>query len=82
MEKNCNCILTDYFHKFGSFFHESARRTLLWDLALDFTPLTLPLTDDGQKYMLAFRHLGLITSCPRWVLAFHEKIGNLTNLYI
>ena len=67
------------FHKFDSFFHDSARRTLLWDLALVFAPLTLPLTDDGQKYMLAFRHLGLITSCPRWVLVFHEKIGNLTN---
>ena len=25
-------------------------------------PLTLPLTDDGQKYMLVFRHLGVITS--------------------
>ena len=34
------------------------------------------LTENVQKYVLVFRHLGLITSCPRWALVFHEKIGN------
>ena len=28
-----------------------------------------------RNTLLAFRHLGLITSWPRWVLVFHEKIG-------
>ena len=37
--------------------------------------LTGLLTEDVQKYVLVFRHLGLITSYPRWVLVFHEKIG-------
>ena len=36
-------------------------------------------TEDAQKFLLVFRHIGLITSCPMWVLVFHEKIGNLTN---
>ena len=36
------------------------------------------LTDNSQKYMLVFRHLGVINSYPRWALVFHETIGNLT----
>ena len=44
--------------------------------------LTGLLTEDVQKYVLVFRHLGLITSYPRWVLVIHEKIGNLTNFDI
>ena len=66
--------------KFGPFC-VSARKPLLWDLALVFTPLTLPLTDDGQKYMLVFRHLGVITSYPRWALMFLKKTGNLSNFF-
>ena len=27
--------------------------------------------------LLVFRHLGLITSCPRWVLVFPGKMGSL-----
>ena len=27
-----------------------------------------PLTENALEYLLVFRHLGLITSCPRWVL--------------
>ena len=38
-----------------------------------------PLTENAQEYLLVFRHLGLITSCPRWVLVFPGKMGNLHN---
>jgi hypothetical protein len=31
--------------------------------------------DSSRSTLLVFRHLGLITSCPRWVLVIHEKIG-------
>ena len=37
---------------------------LLWDLAFVVTPLTSPLTDNGQKYKLVFRNLGLVTTYP------------------
>ena len=33
-----------------------------------------PLTEDAQEYLLAFRHLGMITSYPRWVLVFYKKL--------
>ena len=46
------------------------------DITLDFATSTRGrFTEYVQKYVLVFRHLGLITSCPRWVLVFHEKIG-------
>ena len=32
-----------------------------------------------RSTLLAFRHLGLITLSPRWVLVFHEKNGDITN---
>ena len=44
-----------------------------------FTSLKLPLTDDGQMYMLLFRYLGLVLPYPRWALVFLEKLGNLGN---
>ena len=34
------------------------------------------LQRSSRSTLLAFRHIGLITSCPKWVLVFHEKIGN------
>ena len=34
--------------------------------------------EEVQKYILAFRNLGLITSCPKLVLEFNEKIGSFT----
>ena len=33
-------------------------------------------TENVQKFVLVFRHLGLITSNPRWALVFYEKIRN------
>ena len=51
----------------------------LKDLAFVVAPLTLPLTDNGQKYILVFRNLGLVTPCPILALVFHEKIGKFTN---
>ena len=45
------------------------------DITLDFATSTRGrYTENVQKYVLVFRHLGLITSCPRWVLVFYEKI--------
>ena len=38
-----------------------------------------PLTEDAQKYLLAFIHLGVITSYHRRVLMFYEQIRSLTN---
>ena len=32
---------------------------------------TRPPTEDGQKYMLAFRNLGLVTPCPRLAPVFY-----------
>ena len=52
-----------------SFFH------LVLDITLDFITSTWPLTEDVQKYVLVFRHLGVITSYPRWALVVHEKTG-------
>ena len=51
----------------------------LKDLAFVVAPLTSPLTDNGQKYILVFRNLGLVTPCPILALVFHEKIGKFTN---
>ena len=31
-----------------------------------------------RSTLLTFINLGLITSCPRWVLEVHEKSGNIT----
>ena len=44
----------------------------LKDLAFVVAPLTSPLTDNGQKYILVFRNLGLVTLCPILALVFHE----------
>ena len=45
------------------------------DITLDFATSTRGrYTENVQKYVLVFRHLGLITSCPRWVLVFYDKI--------
>ena len=38
-----------------------------------------PLTENAQKYLLVFIHLGLITSCPGWVLVFPGIMGHLHN---
>ena len=50
------------------------------DITLEFAISMQPLTEDAQEYLLAFRHLGVITSYPRWVLVFYEKIRSLTNV--
>ena len=34
---------------------------------------TRPPTEDGQKYMLAFRNLGLATPCPRLATVLYEN---------
>ena len=38
-----------------------------------------PLTEDAQKYFLAFIHLGVITSYHRRVQMFYEQIISLKN---
>ena len=55
-------------------------RTLLFIKEIKHLNLLLQrdrYTENAQKYVLVFRHLGLITSCPRWVLVFPENMGNL-----
>ena len=39
-----------------------------------------PLTEDAQKCLLAFIHLGVITSYPRRVMVFYEQIRSLTKV--
>jgi hypothetical protein len=46
---------------------------------LNWVTLTRPPTEDGQKYMLAFRNLGLVTPCTRLALVFY-LFRNLTNI--
>ena len=63
-----------YCSYFGNFY-----LFYLLDITLEFAISMQPLTENAQEYLLAFRHLGVITSYPRWVLVFYEKIRNLTN---
>ena len=35
----------------------------------------------SRSTILVFRHIGLITSCPMWVLVFYEQIGNYNKFF-
>ena len=51
----------------------------LKDITLDFVTSTRPLYRECPEVRTDIFHLGLITSCPRWVLVFPGKMGSLLN---